>query len=366
MSPDNAATGPRRVYIDLTHLGRHVTGIERIAIDLFEQAEFDNADVHHVRAKSTLGLILKQQIWLPLLALLNPTACFMFPGFPPSPLFAWWRGRTIWYVHDLFLMTRPEDLSRKAKFYMAPCFRFAVKRLKYFFVNSRKTSVELRPFCVSDAEIALYRPCVQNVFDLSIGDRKSRHAQPRRLKLVSLGTVEPRKNYGYSIAVRDALATRSGSTIELHIIGRPGWGDAQTAVAGHRDVVVHGYLEQNDVKTVLENGDLYLCTSYDEGLGLPLLEAQYAGLPVIAPDAPVFHEVLGESGIFIPLSNADAAAATILAMLDTPGWRTEITELSRHNPERWNALARCDGQRARAIFEDDLELAFGAPALSKG
>jgi hypothetical protein len=32
---------------------------------------------------------------------------------------------------------------------------------------------------------------------------------------------------------------------------------------------------------------------------LPLLEAQYAGLPIIAPDAAIFREVLGESGIHI-------------------------------------------------------------------
>ena len=53
------------------------------------------------------------------------------------------------------------------------------------------------------------------------------------------------------------------------------------------------------MKRVLEAADVYLCTSHDEGLGLPLLEAQFAGLPIVAPDKPVFREVLAGSGTFI-------------------------------------------------------------------
>lgn len=365
MSPDNQKSKKQRVYIDLTHLGRHVTGIERIAIDLFETVQFENADVRHVRARGTLGLILKQQIWLPLLALFNPTAIFMFPGFPPSPVFAWCRTRTIWYVHDIFLMTRPDDLSRKAKLYMAPCFRFAVRRLKYFFVNSQKTADELVPFCAKDAEITLYRPQVRNVFDLSVGDRAARSTKPKTLKLVSLGTVEPRKNYAFAVAVRNALAARLGHTVVLHIIGRAGWGDEKEVVANQSDVTVHGYLSTAEVKRVLEDADLYLCTSFDEGLGLPLLEAQYAGLPVIAPDAPVFHEVLGDSGLFIPLSNADAAADLILAHITPSDWRTNTAKSSSANPIQWNARAAKDARHAQSLFAQNLADGFGDHAVSE-
>ena len=49
----------QRVYLDLTHVGRHVTGIERIAIELFEKVDFENADVIAVRAKGLVSLILK-------------------------------------------------------------------------------------------------------------------------------------------------------------------------------------------------------------------------------------------------------------------------------------------------------------------
>ena len=162
-----AAGQRQRVYLDLTHLGRHVTGIERVTIEQFEKVAFEGADVHHVRSKGVLTMILAQQLWLPLLALLHPRAIFVFPGFPPSPFFRLVRERVVMYVHDLFLLTRRQDLGRKAKLYMAWPFGVAVKGLKHFLVNSEKTRAELEPFVSADADIGLYRPAVRNVFALS-------------------------------------------------------------------------------------------------------------------------------------------------------------------------------------------------------
>jgi len=352
-------TRPRRVYLDLTHLGRHVTGIERIAIELFENVTFEGADVRTVKSNGTLSMIFMQQIWLPLLALFHPTAQFIFPGFPPAPWFVVCRNRVVWYVHDLFLITRKADLSRKAKLYMAGPFQFAISRMKYFYVNSQKTASELKPFAANDAVIALYRPNVKNVFNLTAEDRASRPLNARPLKLVSLGTVEPRKNYAHAVAIRDALEALGHTDTELHIIGRAGWGQTSSAINAHPNVIVHGYLSSEDVKHVLEDSDIYLCTSFDEGLGLPLLEAQYAGLAVFAPDAPVFQEVLGDSGHFIDLTDAHDSAQQIAALLANADWRQTTSQAACANPLRWNALAANDSRDAQSVFVVELPVGFG-------
>ena len=343
------ASKPARVYLDLTHLGRHVTGIERISIEQFEKVEFQDADVIPVRSNGTLSLIFNQQIRLPLLALLNPNAQFVFPGFPPSPLFVFAKNRVHWYIHDLFLITRRADLGLRAKLYMAAPFAFAVKRLAKFQVNSRKTAAELAPFVAKDSQIALYRPAVRNVFNLETAGRAARAPSPRPLKIATLGTVEPRKNYAAALPILDALAKR-GLTAELHIIGREGWGEAKEALKSHPNVIIHGYLETARVKALLEDADLYLCTSHDEGLGLPLLEAQYAGLPVVAPDKAVFREVLDTSAIFIDPANPTDAATKIAATLAAPGWRATTATAALANITRWNSLAASDANQARQMF----------------
>ncbi len=351
-SPASKAT-VQKVYLDLTHLGRHVTGLERIAIELFEKQDFAGAIVKPVRAHGLFSMVVKQQLLLPLLALFNPSAKFVFPGFPPSPLFAFAAGRTFLYVHDLFLLTRRADLSRKAKLYMAWPFRVAVSRLKTFLVNSEKTRAELAPFVRADATITLYRPAVRNVFQLSPVTQAARDENSPRLRVVSVGTVEPRKNYMAAATIVAELNLIHEGGADLHIVGRAGWGSDGEHLALFPNVIVHGFLAADEAKRIIEDADLYLCTSHDEGLGLPLLEVQYAGLPVLAPDQAVFREVLSTSATFIDPANALDAATRILALVAAPGWRTRAAQSATANIARWNTFAAHDAERAQQMFADD-------------
>jgi glycosyltransferase involved in cell wall biosynthesis len=340
----------RRVYLDLTHLGRHVTGIERVSIEQFEHVSFDGAALIPVRSSGVISMILRQQFLLPVLALLHPKALFVFPGFPPSPFFSLIRHRVLMYVHDTFLITRPKDLSLKARLYMAPQFKCAVKSLQHFLVNSEKTRDDLVQHTRPGASIGLYRPGVRNVFDLSSAPRANRESPPKPLRLISLGTVEPRKNYAAALAILDQLRATSHPGAELHIVGRAGWGPDADLISSHPGTKVHGYLSAEEVKKCMDDADVYLCTSHDEGLGLPLLEAQYAGLPVIAPDQPVFREVLGASGTFTDPTNPQAAATLIAGIVSTPNWREAHAAAALANVSRWNALATSDLNSARQVF----------------
>lgn len=359
-------TGPgsdhtlRRIYLDLTHLGRHVTGIERVSIEQFERQSFRGAQIHPVRSRGLITMILAQQFLLPLLALIRPSAYFVFPGFPPSPLFVLARSRVLLYVHDLFLLMRRQDLSLKARLYMAPSFGIAVRGLKYFLVNSEKTRTELQPHVASDAAIGLYRPAVGNPFRLSSEGRETRDPTPSPLRLVMVGTIEPRKNYAGALGVLAALRQGPHPNAELHIIGREGWGVDTAALGRHAGVTVHGYLSLADAKSVIESADLYLCTSHDEGLGLPLIEAQFAGLPVVAPDQPVFREVLGVSGTFIDPAAPLAAVIAIADLIRAPDWRRHSAEAALANTARWNGLAARDLDRALGLFESGLSVALDA------
>jgi glycosyltransferase involved in cell wall biosynthesis len=93
---------------------------------------------------------------------------------------------------------------------------------------------------------------------------------------------------------------------------------------------------------VVDTFDLFVCTSHDEGLGLPLLEVQYAGLPVAAPDLPVFREVLGESGWYIHPDRIETTARDLAERLRSDDWRRASARLGLANVERWNRSAERD------------------------
>ena len=96
----------QRIYIDRTHLRGRVTGIERVTMDLFSSEALAPHEVRSVTSRSVPEMILRQWVDLPLLALRDPEALFLFPGFPPAPLCAPAAGRDA---------SRPRRASRRAR-----------------------------------------------------------------------------------------------------------------------------------------------------------------------------------------------------------------------------------------------------------
>ncbi len=340
------------IYVDATHMGRAVTGIERISAELFSQQALSPLPVRPVGPpmKGTAGLVAGQYVSLPARLARDPGAIALCPGFPPSLVLSRFGARVIPYIHDLFLLTRRADLSARARLYMAPAFRHAVRRLPRFFVNSRSTANELARFARADAQIHLYRPRVRNVFGLNDAGRAGRSAPGGVLRLVALGTLEPRKNLLAAAEIIAALRGKGFARARLDIIGREGWGGVAGALRGREGVVLHGYQPEEAIRRIMHSADAFITTSHDEGLGLPLLEAQYAGLPVIAPDAPVFREVLQSGGVFINPARPGDAAERIAAVLSGADAAARFAEEARANISLWNARAEADRSAIIALL----------------
>jgi glycosyltransferase involved in cell wall biosynthesis len=335
------------IYVDHTHLGRHVTGLERVTMELFSPAALAPLDVVPVTARNVRQMITRQTLGLPL-RLAASSSILLCPGFPPSALLWPFASRVLPYIHDLFLLSRPADLNRRARLYMAAPFKLAVRRYPRFLVNSNDTKRQLAAYCRSDAMITLYRPPVRNVFDLDTTARTER--QPGLLRLMALGTVEPRKNFVAAARIVGALRASGFPNATLDIVGRRGWGTEWRTLETMPGVTLHGYQPTDRVSELLNRADFFICTSHDEGLGLPLLEAQYAGLPVIAPDATIFREVMDVSGVFIDPAKPAAAASRIAAIASEPHWRARYVDLAARNLARWNALAAADRNAVIALI----------------
>lgn len=340
-------TAPGRVLVDHTHLGRTVTGLERITLELFAGEALAPLVLEPVTGGSTGRMMTEQQLGLPSRLMADRRAVVLCPGFPPSiPLTIAGGARVVPYVHDCFLLTRPQDLNWRARVYMAPAFRFAIGRLPWFLVNSEATRDELARLGRPGAETTLYRPVVRDVF--AIGPRANEAAAARRvapggrLSLIAVGTVEPRKNLVAAAEIVRVLREAHGYDATLDVVGRPGWGGEAERLAGRPGVVVHGYQPAERVRDLIAGAHLFISTSHDEGLGLPLIEAQYAGLPVVAPDKAVFREVLGGSGTLVDPGEPVGAAARVSALVEGPDAFARAAAAAAANIARWNAAAARD------------------------
>jgi glycosyltransferase involved in cell wall biosynthesis len=332
------------INVDYTHIARRASGIERITVELFSSEMLSPLEIRPYQASrgNRLSVLLAQMVGLPLHALKHSAEVYIFPGFPPSPYFAYLHRRSVLFVHDLFLLTRRNDLNTGGKYYMAPIFDIAIRHFEHFLANSETTARELRRYRKTSADIVLFRPYVRNVFGLSEQDRSARPTDPKTIRIVAIGTIEPRKNFGAAVQICEALGRRLEREVELHILGRFGWGPDVNELRNRPNVILHGYVDDSTAGAIISACDFLLCTSHAEGLCLPLIEAQYSGMPVIAPDKDIFREVLGASGILFQPAASDQTANQIADVIAMPSWRATYAAASRANVVRWNTIAEMD------------------------
>lgn len=120
------------------------------------------------------------------------------------------------------------------------------------------------------------------------------------LRVLTVGTIEPRKGYAQALAAFDELWA-SGEAFEWVIVGRPGW-HMQALIERLREHPQAGrrlhWIEDADdrvLNAMYRRCDVLLMPSQGEGFGLPVAEAGWSGLGLLLRDLPVFHEVAGNA-----------------------------------------------------------------------
>jgi len=83
-------------------------------------------------------------------------------------------------------------------------------------------------------------------------------------------------------------------------------------------VVELGAIPYRQLHLLYGRADLYVTPAYTETFAHPLVEAMASGLPVIASDLPVHREICGEAAAYFPRFSAEALAATVAQIAQTP------------------------------------------------
>lgn len=121
---------------------------------------------------------------------------------------------------------------------------------------------------------------------------------------LSVGSIEPRKNHRRILeAYRMA-----GSSMPLVLAGGKGWLMDDLTVPS--DVMLTGYVPDNELEWLYRNCFAFLYPSLFEGFGMPVLEALTLGAPVIVSDTSSLPEVVGGAGLLVdPLDARSITAA---------------------------------------------------------
>lgn len=139
--------------------------------------------------------------------------------------------------------------------------------------------------------------------------------------LISIGTLEPRKNQDYLLDVI-AAAHAHGTALRLTIVG-DGPDRAALESKARKLRIAHlvrfaGFV--SDAAQMLSRHRAYVHAARLENMPLTLIEALSRGLPVFAPAVGGIPEIFddGVEGRFLPLDNANKAALAMLEWLRSP------------------------------------------------
>jgi glycosyltransferase involved in cell wall biosynthesis len=159
---------------------------------------------------------------------------------------------------------------------------------------------QLRTVIYSGVDVAAYQP--------------ARLQEQGPLRLVTVGALAHRKGQEYAIDAV-AQARQKGIDVRLELVGRgpdEGMLRARVAAAGVSEAVTF-VGELADPRPNLQNADVFLLPSRQEGFSVALLEAMASSMPVIATDVGGNAEALvdGMGGRVVAPFQSEAIAAAI-------------------------------------------------------
>ncbi len=247
------------------------------------------------------------------------------------------RVKSVVTIHDLIFKRFPQWYKPiDVKIYDKK-FHYAAKFSDIIIAVTRKTSEDIQEFYNVDSNKirVVYQSCNPKFFQLLdknvIKDVLNNYELPDEYVLY-VGTIEERKNL-HSIV--EALIIGK-IDVPLVVIGRKTkyfFEKVLPYVQKHNlelKVIFIDNIENNKLPAIYQGAKLFVYPSLYEGFGIPILEAQASGVPVVTSKGSCFKETGGNHSLYVNPLNSEELAVTLKKVLNDRTLRIEMIEKGRH------------------------------------
>ncbi len=148
--------------------------------------------------------------------------------------------------------------------------------------------------------------------------------------VLTLGSIEPRKNLPGLVSAFNILASNDASVYLVHA-GPSGWDggafESSIRTSPYRDRIhVLGYVDADTRANLLAGASVFAYPSLYEGFGFPPLEAMATGVPVVATSVGSLPEVLGDGACFVDADEPEALASALAQLLSDSETRERLIQ----------------------------------------
>ena len=285
----------------------------------------------------------------------GPVDVFHAPDFVLPPVR---RARSVLTVHDLAFLLYPQCADAKLRDYLMAAVPRSVRQASFIVADSENTrndvicllgAVPERTAVVPGGVEPRFRPADSAAVD-SLRQRLGLTAP----FILSVGMMEPRKNWQGLIQAYSQARARHHLPHQLVLAGPRGWLwesilEERERSPFRNDVVFVGFVPDEDLPALYSAADVFAFPSFYEGFGLPPLEAMACGTPVVVSDAASLPEVVGEAGLTVPPEDVDRLAEALAQLVTDEQQRARLREagLARAATFTWERAA----ERMLAVYK---------------
>lgn len=341
----------------------HLSGIGRYSVSLFEaviaalppipdepvvafvpggsEHHFSEAARLHIHAlrmpRNPVARIAYEQVVFPVILRRAGIRTLLNASFT-GPLY--WGGDMITVVHDLFYHVVPAMVRRDRRLYLKTLTPPTLRRSRAIIAVSHNTGRDLAHTYPDIAD----RIAVVPLACRAIPAPALRSHAVRSDRAMMVSTITANKNPRVFVAALKQLHAEYPWVAGL-IVGNDPEGLAAAAIAEYDASAI---VEQRRHVTDDELAQLYATSlavvipSYYEGFGLPVLEAQASGVPVLCAHRGSLPEVAGDGALFFDPDDHNALAQALLTVRSQPDTRRRLVEAGTINVANysWERTAR--------------------------
>lgn len=270
-----------------------------------------------------------------------------------APIF--YPGRFIITIHDLIISHYPSSRATT----LNPLF-YKLKLLAYNYLVKRVTGraqkiIAVSEFTKQDIIKLLKIPAekikvVYEGVDLpqTVNLNKSQILESFGLGdnfIIYVGSAYPHKNLE-KLVFAFALVRQKNPSVQLVLAGRINYFylRLQEEIGSSNDlenIIFTDYLSDEQLAVLYQEAKAYIFPSLIEGFGLPPLEAQSYGLPVVSSNSSCLPEILGASAVYFDPQNISEMAEKINLILTDELLRQKLITAGYNNLKKysWSLMA---------------------------
>ena len=249
-------------------------------------------------------------------------------------------------VHDLGYRHFPALHTRRQRWYLEAGTRWSAAAAQAVICVSRATADELHAaYGTAWEKLHVIHEAVgprpERLTAAEIATVRQQWALTRPFALY-VGTIQPRKNL---LRLLEAYAAAHGRRPDwtgiLVLAGNPGWLSEpllkRRAELGLTDRIhLPGYVSEQARIALLQTAEFFCFPSLHEGFGLPVLEAQQMGVPVMTSNNSSLPEIAGKGALLIDPTDVEALADAMLRLSRDETLRQALIEAGYENVKRFS------------------------------